>query len=297
MSIPKDVRFHLPVMEWAERASEERRNSIRSLEAMIAQEPGTLEQSRRCSLALDYQSLALYEYALGFPIAHVRKQLSASANSWLSVFVLRATEEAFPVVLVTIDTQHPSDPRHAIERPMHPPGTKDYSLTNSKSNLRAVCIAMSAGEWDIAPRLAALAWDPPTASFINSRSEICRPYDQHLAYAVRHLFTDEHRKAVAELDKVRTRPTEVRPRELANLIRALINDDRESFLTALENLLNWHEHIKSDSAWYEFYGENDKFLCLWAIGFSAWAVRRGLIDVADLPQSNVYLPIELIGSN
>ena len=284
-------RFPWTDIDRAYNALTQSQESANRIRMMIANQPGDLEQTRSACLRMEADLQAHYHYGLGFPLEDVRKDLVDCAQSSLKVFELRGTEEAFPVVLVTIDVRNPGQ---TLESPRHPPGTKDYSLTNPKANLRGVCVAMSAGEWETAARLAALAWDPPKASYINARSQTCRLYDQHLAYAVRDLFANKYLEAGAELDRVRTRPTEVRPREVANLVRALIDNNHNAFLAAMDSLLNWHEKINANRNSYEFNGATDKFLCLWAIGFGALAVRRGLIEVADLPQDNLYVPIELI---
>jgi hypothetical protein len=214
----------------------------------------------------------------------------------LKVFGLRGTEDPFPVTVLTVDPQYPpGDPRAVVdERPLHPPGTKDYSVTNSKRNLYGVCIAMTAGDWQTATRLASLAWDPPDASYLGPRSEMCRPHDQHLAYAVKHLLADHVDECMAELSRVRTRPQDVRPREVANLIRALATDDPVLFYDAIRDLLDWHERWDPDrNSSYEM-SSVEKFICIWGTGLSAWALQRRLLPIEDLPQGNVYLPLELI---
>jgi hypothetical protein len=249
---------------------------------------------------MDYETLALQRYGLGCPFEDVSQELNKCAECWLKVFQLRGTEAPFPVLEVTLDPRFAgSDPRALVEKKWRdPPGAKDYSVTNSRANLRAVCIAMSAGNFDVAGQIAALAWDPPDARYIGPRSVICRPYELHLAYAVKHLFAGATEDALGELERVRVRPTDARPQTMKQMIRSISDATPEPFLNALSDLLSWHAKLRWERDQYELAGGGTKkFLCFWALGLASWAVQRGLVTIDQLPDDNIYCPKELVALN
>ena len=99
----------------------------------LREEPDKLLQTRMSSLEGDCTLIGLDQYALGFPLDQVRQTFAEAAAALLKVFELRRTSDAFPVVVMTLDPTKPEDDPASVidERPLHPPGTKDYSLTNS----------------------------------------------------------------------------------------------------------------------------------------------------------------------
>lgn len=270
-------RITSPVLEHAHRTIALREGSIREYLGVIEEGSDRRLQNSYRGLANDYLVIAYQRYALGHPIEEVRDQLCKCAESWRRVFELRGTTPA----------------ASSLARQLHQEA-KEYSTTNSKNNIRAVCIALAARDFGAAERIASLAWDPPHADYVSPQSEVCRTSDQHLAYAVSHLFAGRLDETLRELKQVRARPKEIRPRETANLVRALATDDTMLFYDAIRDLLEWHERSSPEQDPYEFLSESDKFICIWGTGLCAWALRRGLLPLEDLPQGNVYLPLELI---
>jgi hypothetical protein len=298
MSAANKARFVSP--EWLPPNCDKVEELIRETFNLLTNEPGKHVQTRLSSLAMLYLTVALQRYGLGYPLEHVSKELAECAECWLKIFQLRGTEAPFPVLEVTLDARFPSnDPRALIEKKWRdPPGAKDYSVTNSRANLRAVCIAMCTGKFDVAAQIAALAWDPPDANYIGPNSVICRPYEVHLAYSVKHLFAAATDETLRELERVRVRPKDVRPHTMKAMIRSLIAATPEPFLDALSELLSWHAKLRWERDQYELAGGGTKkFLCFWALGLSAWAVQRGLVTLDQLPGDNVYCPRELIALN
>jgi len=172
-------------------------------DTFLDEQPGKLNQIRYDGLCRDHQAIALYMYLLGYELPAVREQLRLCASYFLKVFELRGTEPPFKVSTVTLNAQfRPDDPRYATEKLSDPKG-KDYSLSNSKDNCYGVCIASTTGDWDMATLLASLAWDPPSAPYITANSEVCRPHDTHLAYAMKHLLSEQPADALAALNKLR----------------------------------------------------------------------------------------------
>jgi len=152
------------------------------------------------SLEGDCTRIGQYQYALGFPLDQVRQAFVEAAAALLKVFELRGTKEAFPVVVMTVDPTKPED--DPAFRPLHPPQTRDYSLTNSHDCFEAICVALIAGEYKIVDKLAKLMWDPPNASYISIHSEYITPNRIHLAYAVKHLLQENPTEAYKELGRI-----------------------------------------------------------------------------------------------
>lgn len=134
--------------------------------------------------ASNSHGIGTYKYALGAPLSEVRHYLAEAAR-WLErVFELRGTAPSFSVTVVALDpASPPGRPRELSHKPLHPPGDKDYSLTNSVSGLQGMYLALIVGDKARARHLAEMVWDPPAASYIGPDSEICTPDQQHLAYA------------------------------------------------------------------------------------------------------------------
>ena len=248
-------------------------------------------QTRLGTLEDQYLSLALSFYSYDYPMTLVQRSLACAAHACLGVFERRGTEPPFPVLEVTIDNRFPKeDPRHAVQKQRHPPDAKDHSVTNSRANFKGVCEAMASGELALASQLASLAWDPPDVNWISMRSEICTPNDQHLAYAIKHFFADDFSNMQSCLNKMRTGPRkDIQLAYVAGMLEAIVARNDLQFREWLGDLLDWHErHANSKQ------GVIDSELCLSGLAFSALAVKRGILPISELPQCNVYLPIDLI---
>jgi len=257
----------------------------------IFDEPGRLEQTRYSSLEYEYWIIGVETYALGLPLEQVRDGLAYVALASLRVAQLRGTDDAFPLFAVTLD---PADPSRAIDGPRQVSQGKDYSLGNSRDNFRGVTAALAAGEFDLAQRIAALALDPPDASYLGPSSEVCTPSDQRVAYAVRHLYADEADAALDLLARLRPSKRDERVADhadVARMVRALALGDAGLFLGGLGDLLAWHR-MTATKKWN--YNDHDYILCLPGLGLSALAIRRGLIARDRLPEGDEFFPLELI---
>jgi hypothetical protein len=249
-------------------------------------------QTRLDSFASDCQWIGLYSYGLGFPLDEVRRSLSKASQALVRVFALRGTEEVFPVVILTVDpTKSEDDPAFVIgDRPLHPPGSKDYSLTNSKECFKSICIALMAGEYPDAEKLAELMWDPPNASYIGPRSEVCTPNQQHLAYAIKYLLLGQLEAIHKELKQIRCRKGEEHLAAMAKMASGLVEKNEVFFTEGLGELLHWHQgQVKHPRNKFD----PEMFMCIPALGLSILAVRRGLFKKTELPV-DPYLPLELI---
>jgi hypothetical protein len=269
-----------------------RQASVPARLAEIRAEPEKLPQTRYSLLASTYRYIALYLYALGYPLQDVREALTHAAQAWLKVFELRGQEEAFPAYVLTYDpTKEPTDPGSHQIAPLHPPGTMDYSSTNSQKGYLAVCAAQIGGDDELAGRLAALIWDPPDADYIGRRSEVCTPNDQRLAYALRELFAGNNDGVRAELQGIRAGLKESYDTDQATMIRALVTGDTYGFRDALDSYLDWHRRRALDKRNID---RVDFYLSLPALALCGQAVRRNVCPVDLFPQENVFLPLELI---
>jgi hypothetical protein len=245
-------------------------------------------------LAGDYESIALLSYGLGYPLDEVRDAFSKAAQAFIKVFELRGTEDAFPAYILTYNPSlPPQDPVSSTLEPLHPPGTKDYSLTNSNKNYRAVCEALIAGEDELAAQLASFIGDPPNEDYIGPRS-FCTPNDQRLAYALRELYQGGHDAVERELKGIRlAKKIDLHYRYQANMIRALATGNGPLFLEGLASLLDWHRQqapSKRNRLDPHF------FICIPALGLCRLAVQRKLCTDGEFPQDDVFLPLELIQS-
>ena len=249
-------------------------------------------------LADHCHDLALFHYAMGSSYEQVRQYLAEAAVAYLRVFQLRGTQPALTATLVELSPVAPNLPAAdlseptmetqagaVLRRPLHLPGESDYSLTNSRTGLRAMYLALMVRQQDLAQRIAELVFDPVDATYIGPNSEVCTPNEQRLAYALKsHLLGNS-------IDNSQLRLVEHPQQRLAQavMIKALNAKNPHPFLTALNQLLSEHERwAKSDTR------QPESFLCLPGIGLSASALWSELIELESLPAENVYLPRRLL---
>jgi hypothetical protein len=283
MTTPQPRIKNLDVAFVSDRLNDRLRTREETLQ-MLREEPDKLLQIRMSSLGEDCDHIGLYRYALGFPLDLVRQAFAEAAAAYLKVFELRGTSEAFPVVVLTVDpTKSEDDPAYAGERTLHPPGTRDYSLTNSQDCFQSICLALIAGEYETADKLADLMWDPPGASYIGLRSEVCTPNQQHLAYALKHLLQNHPETADKELKQVWQRKNEEQVAFMAKIVRGLVEKNDVFFAEGLQELLFWHrKQVKKP------YNQMnpEMYFCLPALGLSVLAVRGGRVASGSLRQGS-----------
>jgi hypothetical protein len=182
-----------------------------------------------------------------------------------------------------------------ITRPGHPMVTEiSYDSTNSRLNLDCVCLSLAVGQLAIATQIAGLAWDPPDASYVSLKSSICRPYDQSLAYALKHMLQGEYEEAKRELDRCRVLPSWTRPIEMQRMLRGILLRDIADFMDGLTTLLEWYAFARPRDGGYEFWLTSDSVLSHWGLGLSVLAIHEGLITLDDLPQNDVRLPRQIV---
>jgi hypothetical protein len=258
----------------------------------IRTEPEKLPQTRYSMLASKYKTIAFLKYALGYPMEEVRIAFADATRALIRVFQLRGQEEAFPAYVLTYDpTKPPTDPTSTHVAPMHPPGTMDYSLTNSWTGYLGICEALVADEDGLASQLAALLWDPPDADYISRRSDICTPNDQRLGYALRELLAGNNEGVLTEIKGIRAGSKETYDTDQATMFRSLVTGKTFAFRDALESYLFWHERRAKDKRNVDSI---DFYLSLPGLALCGQAVRRRVCDIDLFPQDNPFLPLELI---
>jgi hypothetical protein len=209
--------------------------------------------------------VAFYEFALGYPTEKVRQTFAEAATAALEVFHLRGTMEC------RVDQ----------------PGTKDYSLTNSRDCLKAICMALIAGKYTLAQQLAELMWDPPKATYIGTDSEVCTSNQQSLAYAVKHLIQNNLESVEKELQRISNRKGEQQVAAMAKMVRGMAQKSDALFHEGLLELLFYHrKHIRREDG-------PQRFFSLEGAGLSALALRDGLVTKSALPKDD-YLPLEFL---
>lgn len=261
--------------------------------AFLQSEPGKFEQTRYALLGGECATIGYYLYGLGFPLQEVAKSFREAANAYLTVFRLRGTEAPFPVQVLTIAPgRTPADSGMVVgDRPLHPPASSDFSPTNSKRGLEAVFLALVGHDPELASELAGLIWDPPNASYIGPKSEVCTPNEQHFAYSVKHLLANDFMNARSELRRLPTTNWEDWVSGVRKMTEGIIEHDKSLFLEGVREELCRHgkEAKKKSNSWRpEFY------VSLHSLGMVILATQLDITKLADLPQGDVYLPLDLI---
>lgn len=269
------------------------RKTVEEVQKLLRDEPGKLEQIRYSSLGGDYFCLATALYELGFGLNEIRDAVQSALDAQIEMYLRRGTEDAFPAYQVRVDLSYPPDDPRATDglKPIHPPGTKDFSLTNSHKGYLDTCWALCIHDFVRAERIAALIFDPEDADYIGPRS-FCTRGDQRVAYALRDLFANEIEAALATLKKLSLTKYDRDNKHQAEMIRGMLIDDEDLFLENLEELLLWFRK-RARRKDHSRLGPFETTLCVPALGLSVLAVKRGVTQIGNLPEADVYYPLEL----
>lgn len=256
---------------------------------LMEDDPGQLEQTRLGFLSDDYCRLGLIRYALGEGYESVREEFRRAAEAWLRIMELRGTEDPFPVTIITIDiTKSPDDPTCSTSRDRYPPGTKDFSNTNSRDALEGVFVALAGGQIELAGKIASLIWDPPDADYIHGKSEVCTYEDQALAYAVRSLLAGDVAGVRRELARIRR--VEGPHAFQKGMVLALLDGAPIDFNRSLTRLLAWHDRWARREGPI-FYTD---YLCFPALGLAALGLARRVFDRDWIACEDPSFPVDLI---
>lgn len=223
--------------------------------------------------------VAMDSYALGYPLADVRKSLSLVATYYLRVFELRGTGHY---------TQTSTRRNRTWTETL-----TDFGTTSSQRAFDAICIALSASEFDIARDIARRTEDPPKASYLGPTSETCTPNQQRVSYALRNLVLGDVDQVEPELDRlfVKKPKKEATLADQADMIRGLATRSVGKFLTGLDALLFRHE---KEARRPRVTCNPELFLCLPALGLSSLALQLEVCRREDLPPDNPFLPLEIL---
>jgi hypothetical protein len=247
----------------------------------LAREMKDTGQAEHVLLATYQKDLGLVRYALGHPLSEVRWSLHLTARALHRVFELRGTTPAFEAMVI----EPSGEPNVHDARPLHPPGTADASLTNSRRGREALLLALAAGDDQLARAIAPQVWDPEGASYLGPGSVVTTTDDQALAYAWRDLLLGKDLPPIA----LSSEALQGALLEAAAL-ESLAGRDAPSFLKSLYRLVEWHAE---QAVQEEHRHQPDWLLCLPGLALAALAVGRGLVQKEELPGDSPYLPVGL----
>ena len=161
----------------------------------------------------------------------------------------------------------------------------------SIDGLRFAYLACIIGEFGLARDIALRIEDPPDASYIGTRSEVCTPKQQHLAYAVRALFAQDRMETDAQLRQVRRGRKDDEETLQATMIRAILEPAGNAFIAALGELLRLSARRADKDS-----NLSDRILCVPGLGLARLGIEQRVITGAELPRDDVRFPIELLSS-
>lgn len=277
--------------EWAMQLVQFLNQQIEDLHREMTREEDSASQVQYALLAGYYKDLALLHYALGSRLKVIRTEIAAAAQAYWHVFRLRGTSPAFSAEIVTLQSRPTGDETDQIERrEMHGSSETDYSLTNSRTGLLAMYLAVIGEGKDLARRIAELVWDPPDANYIAPESVICTSDEQHLAYALKAYLLEQDDRVLPELDQIRGSGEDVHSQTM--ILRAIHSRSAQTFLKNLSRQLAWHliqaqkpENRKTPEYFLDIPG-----LALYALALQATIILPGQ------KQENIYLPVELLST-
>ena len=164
----------------------------------------------------------------------------------------------------------------------------DRSDVSSCRTFRILSAAWILGEEDGAIRLATEIGDPPNAAYVGPKSEICRSDRQQFALAIREFVVGSGSEALQRCRRVGALREDVAA--WTTILNGILQQTGERMPGALQALVDSHER----EAHRKKYPFNIEYgVCLEALGLIAIALRRRLVDLEQLPQSQ-FLPYHLI---
>ncbi len=252
---------------------------------------GGLRQTEYALLYNDLVSLGLFYYGAGRSLQKVKNYFLEAVKVYQEVLRLRGTESSGRIEIeIPEDPSVPFDIGKAMESGSYEEvDGQDYSLGNARSSLNTVYLASAINERGIAKEIAGLIWDPDSADYIGPDSEVCTHDEQHLAYAVRALFIDDVSGVEKELLNITNSSPEVTCQ--ARMIQALSESSSGDFMSSISDLLRWH---KDQALSGENMSMQEFIMSIPAIGLSAYAIQKGLINLDDLPEHIDYLPTGIL---
>jgi hypothetical protein len=256
-------------------------------EALVRPGGQGLTQTDWAMLAGCREMQGCLDYALGAALGTVKAMLGEAARAWLEVFLRRGTEPALEYTEVELSAEPDAPVRSRIVRGE---GDIDDSLTNSRSGLRAMHVALAAGEDTLARQIGRLVGDPPGARYLSPTSVIATPDDQRVAYAFRALLSDNPRECLRETLPALDSPAED-IRLQATAMRALATGNAGVFLDYLRALLVWNRNAAVENPRDPAY-----FICFPALALARLALRAKLVPLEDMPVV-VFLPLGLPDSD
>ena len=276
---------------WATQLVQFLDQQIEGLQHQVQHEKESLSQTQYAFLAGYYKDLALLHYALGTQLPEIRTEIAAAAQAYWQVFRLRGTSPAFSAEIVILHDRPTGDETDSIEQQtIHTPGEMDYSLTNSRTGLLAMYLALIGVGKDLARRIAELVWDPPNARYVAPDSVICTRGEQHLAYALKASLMGQEALVLAELAQITISEGDIHSQ--AMILHALHSSNTQRFLQELSKHQTYHllqarltEHQKNP----------DYFLDIPGLAYCALALEASIIQPGQV-RSSFYLPEDLLSS-
>lgn len=256
--------------------------------------PGRRPDQIQCAFFAAYSlDLASLHYALGDDLEAVRGYLDDAILGHWHLFAQRGTTRAFPWELVTLPSErHAGEGDAPAEQGEGGGGTDtDFSMTNSRKGLLAMYLALVTKGCQVAQELASLVKDPPNATYIGPRSEICTPNEQRLAYASKALLAEAKGTFFAELEGIQDPSPDIAFQE--QLLRALEAGKADAFLDHLRAFLDWH---RAEWKLPDNLRNTDLFLNLAALGLCEWALERRIISLEALQVAIPDFPVGLLHS-
>jgi len=287
---------------WAAQLIQYNEQSRLELLRELGERPEGGTQLLYAMLADHCHDLGLLHYAIGSSIKQVRDSFANAAQAFLHVFELRGTQPNFDVTLVKLRPVSPSlsemdDPENAANAqstkvssgPLRQRDRSDDSLTNSRTGLRAMYLALTVDQPDLARKIAKMVFDPSNATYIGPDSVVCTVNEQHLAYGLKLYLLEDPINAELQLRMIENEEPSVNHQ--ATMIKALIDQNPQAFLSALNELLSDHrQQAESDTRGLEW------FVSVPGLGLSAAALLAGIDGLESLPDENIYLPLSLLQS-
>lgn len=262
--------------------------AMKSFEREAERSRDPASQGSYASRADAYACLGLYRYGLGFSLDLVRTPLSRAAVAHQKVLELKGTEGSIPAYQANV---WPDGLGELVK--VQDETKPDYSLSNSVSTYKHVCIALCVGEFKLACDLAREIWDPPNAPYLGKKGRIgCTEEAVGLAYAVRGYFEGAKEEALRSLESLGDPRSDAMQVHQRTLWLALVSRNGDAFIRALEAYLSWHEIESTRTEMNRL--DCERFICIPALGLASLAMEEGMVAEEALPKDNVFLPLSLI---
>lgn len=274
---------------WVTKRMQDEQRLIEQSKKNLPDDESLITQRHLGALEMHHYTLGLYQYAINSPLETIQASLHQASTMYFQMIQLRVSGRV-PLQFVPNNPADPKEMSWMFSPETNPEKFKpNYAWTDSCTSLKYSFVALLAKDIQLAHQIMVNIWDPEGAVYVGPKSEVCTTTKQSLAYALREFVKNDVDQAKHFLGFIKTYHSFLGPQK--RMLNAIIQSNGSGFLKSLNILLDEHqeEALKKKN-----HKNPDFFLCLPALGLSKLALQHQVINLADLPENNLFFSKEFL---